>query len=93
MIGQNRISRIKKIEKIYGRLWVFIILIKAGDKIFAFFVAVATVGFFSLAVTALGLVDLEMVAAVCLTTFGCWLIYSGCTILMENVLVKKIIPY
>lgn len=72
---------------------VFVILIKAGDKIFAFFVAVATVGFFSLAVTALGLVDLEMVAAVCLTTFGCWLIYSGCAMLMENVLGKKIIPY
>ena len=74
-------------------LCVLAILIKAGDKIFAFFVAVVATGFLSLAVTNLGFANLGLVAAICLTTFGGWLIYSGCAMLMENVFGKKILPY
>jgi hypothetical protein len=72
---------------------LFFICFRTGQKTLGFFILFAILGFFSFAVTNLGFADLNLLAAVSLTIFGAWLVYSGCAMLIENVLGKKILPF
>lgn len=50
-------------------------------------------GFCCMGVSDLGLLQLRLPAAVCITSFALWMIYSGCAMLAHDTLGRKILPY
>ena len=50
-------------------------------------------GFCCMGVSDLGLLPLRLPAAVCITSFALWMIYSGCAMLAHDTLGRKILPY
>ena len=50
-------------------------------------------GFCCMGVSDLGLLQLRLPAALCITSFALWMIYSGCAMLAHDTLGRKILPY
>ncbi|MCD8353578.1 MAG: hypothetical protein LUC47_04635 [Clostridiales bacterium] len=74
-------------------LCIAVIFGKIKNRPMAFFMSVICVGFCCMGVSDLGLIQLRLPAAICITAFALWMLYSGCAMLAHSTLGRKIMPY
>lgn len=66
---------------------------KLGNLPMALSMAIIFLGFFCMGISDLGLIQLRFPAALCITAFALWMVYSGCAMLVHNALGRKWLPY
>ena len=74
-------------------LCIAIIFYKLKNKTMALSMFIIFLGFCCMGVSDLGLLQLRLPAALCITCFALWMIYSGCAMLAHDTLGRKILPY
>ena len=74
-------------------LCIAIIFCNLKNKTMALSMFIIFLGFCCMGVSDLGLLPLRLPAAVCITSFALWMIYSGCAMLAHDTLGRKILPY
>ena len=74
-------------------LCIAIIFYKLKNKTMALSMFIIFLGFCCMGVSDLGLLQLRLPAALCITSFALWMIYSGCAMLAHDTLGRKILPY
>ena len=74
-------------------LWVSVAFVMLKNRPMALFMGVICTGFVCMGISDLGLANLRLPAAVCVTLFAGWMLYSGCAMLLHAVLQKKLLPY
>ena len=74
-------------------LCIAIIFCNLKNKTMALSMFIIFLGFCCMGVSDLGLLQLRLPAAVCITGFALWMIYSGCAMLAHDTLGRKILPY
>ena len=74
-------------------LCIAIIFCNLKNKTMALSMFIIFLGFCCMGVSDLGLLQLRLPAAVCITSFALWMIYSGCAMLAHDTLRRKILPY
>lgn len=74
-------------------LCIAIIFCNLKNKTMALSMFIIFLGFCCMGVSDLGLLQLRLPAALCITSFALWMIYSGCAMLAHDTLGRKILPY
>ena len=74
-------------------LWVSVAFVMLKNRPMALFMGVICTSFVCMGISDLGLANLRLPAAVCVTLFAGWMLYSGCAMLLHAVLQKKLLPY
>ena len=74
-------------------LCIAIIFCNLKNKTMALSMFLIFFGFCCMGVSDLGLLQLRLPAALCITCFALWMIYSGCAMLAHDTLGRKILPY
>ena len=73
--------------------WIGIVFYKLKNMLMSVSMFVVFAGFCCMGVSDLGIVQLRTPAALCITCFALWMLYSGCAMLVHNALGKKLLPY
>lgn len=73
--------------------WIGIVFYKLKNMPMSMSMFAVFAGFCCMGVSDLGIVQLRTPAALCITCFALWMLYSGCAMLVHNALGKKLLPY
>lgn len=74
-------------------LCIAIIFCRLKNTTMALSMFIIFLGFCCMGVSDLGLFHLRLPAALCITCFALWMIYSGCAMLAHDTLGRKMLPY
>lgn len=74
-------------------LCLTLVFSRVKNNTMSLFMGIICLGFCCMGLSDLGVVNLRLPAGCCILVFAAWMIYSGCAMLVEHVLGKKVLPY